>query len=312
MKSNNGFTLVELMVSIVLGLIIVAAGTQLFMTGLISVNLQKAMSEIQDNSNFGLNYIATDLRKANYNAEKSIVTGDTKFGGIVLSDKNFPNDLTGIPSAKLLTLAHAESTANQLTNKASDQLVIQYYVSEDVIDCEGNIVAADSMLIQRYFIDQGALKCDSGYYPRAMPTEKDKNNVVKPYVLTGFNSKAQILLKNVEYMHILLAVSEDNGAAGTNDQAALPKDGIAQKNLRYISIDNYPMTGSQPRIRGVQLGLLMKSSESVSGTKELEEKNKSTFRVLDEDVSLTTKDKKYLHQVVTQTIALRNALGASS
>ena len=311
---NEGFTLVELMVAIVLGLLIVAAATQLFITGQVSLNLQKAMADIQDNSNFGISYISSDLRKANYNAEKPLVTSTTKFGGIVIADTNFPSDLTSRPAATLLTSNASQSATGKLTDTASDQLTIQYYVAEDTIDCEGNNVVANSMIVQRYFIDGSDLKCDAGFYPFTKPIAKGTDGVVLPYVLNGLNANAQTIIKNVEYMRILLAVSEDNAAAGTGtgNQSALPVDAIAQKNLRYISISNYPTAGTLPRIRGVQLGLLMKANDSVSASKELEDKNKEAFRVLDQDVSLVTKDKKFLHQVVTQTIALRNALGASS
>lgn len=56
----------------------------------------------------------------------------------------------------------------------------------------------------------------------------------------------------------------------------------------------------------------MKANESVSSTTELVNKNKAAFRVLDTDVTLKTKDTRFLHEVVTQTIALRNAMGAAS
>ena len=307
MKKSNlkGFTLVELMVAIALGLLIVAAATQLFITGQVSLNLQKAMADIQDNSNFGINFIASDLRKANYGADQPIINSTTKNGGIVLSTDNFPNDLAGKPRVTLLSKAAVEEASSALTSTASDQLVVQYYTPENTIDCEGNNVLAGNFIVQRYFIDSGNLKCDSGQYL------KDKPTVTVTYALTGFGSNAQTILKNVEYMRILLAVSEDNDTA-TGSQSNLPVDGLAQKNLRYIGIGDYPATGSLPRIRGVQLGILMKANESVSSTTELVNKNKAAFRVLDTDVTLKTKDTRFLHQVVTQTIALRNAMGAAS
>ena len=66
MKNNNqhGFTLIELMIAIVLGLLITAAAIQLFITGQISINTQKGMAEIQESGNFGLRYITSDIRRA--------------------------------------------------------------------------------------------------------------------------------------------------------------------------------------------------------------------------------------------------------
>ena len=71
MKKNftslqQGFTLVELMVALVLGLLVTAAAIQLFITGQMSLNTQKGMADLQESGNFGLRYITNDLRKTNY------------------------------------------------------------------------------------------------------------------------------------------------------------------------------------------------------------------------------------------------------
>jgi len=55
--SQQGFTLIELMVSLVLGMIIVAAATLLFISGQKSFALQQGAADIQDNANFALNYM---------------------------------------------------------------------------------------------------------------------------------------------------------------------------------------------------------------------------------------------------------------
>ncbi|MCU4568579.1 PilW family protein [Acinetobacter radioresistens] len=95
-KNNQlGFTLVELMVSIVLGLLIVAAASQLFITGQTSLNLQRAMAEIQDNGNFGLNYLIQDIRKANLDAAQAVINDRNLYGGIVLTGlASYPASLT--------------------------------------------------------------------------------------------------------------------------------------------------------------------------------------------------------------------------
>lgn len=61
-KAQSGFTLIELMISLTLGLLIVAAAIQLFITGITSYKLQKAMAHIQDNASLGLNFIVDDIR----------------------------------------------------------------------------------------------------------------------------------------------------------------------------------------------------------------------------------------------------------
>ncbi|EXE97941.1 prepilin-type N-terminal cleavage/methylation domain protein [Acinetobacter sp. 1592897] len=66
LEKQQGFTLIELMVALALGLILVAAATQLFIGGILSSRLQKANAEIQDSGIFGLDYIIRDIRLVNY------------------------------------------------------------------------------------------------------------------------------------------------------------------------------------------------------------------------------------------------------
>ncbi|MFX5797395.1 prepilin-type N-terminal cleavage/methylation domain-containing protein, partial [Acinetobacter baumannii] len=80
---QQGFTLIELMVALALGLILVAAATQLFIGGILSSRLQKANAEIQDSGIFGLDYIVRDIRLVNYgNIINPQLNDTTPWGGI--------------------------------------------------------------------------------------------------------------------------------------------------------------------------------------------------------------------------------------
>ena len=80
---------------------------------------------------------------------------------------------------------------------------------------------------------------------------------------------------------------------------------------RYMSINEY-MTSStpHPRIVSVQFGVLARSLQSVSDAKSIKEGQ--SFLVLDQTVTVkkpATTAPKYVRQVISQTIALRNAIG---
>ena len=97
-KVQQGFTLVELMISIALGLIVVAAGLSLFINGLKSSKLQEGVLNIQDSGIFGLEYVADHVRLANYeNVENRSLHDQTPLGGVVFS--------TGIPGTANVNLA---------------------------------------------------------------------------------------------------------------------------------------------------------------------------------------------------------------
>ena len=174
--SQRGFTLIELMVSLALGLIIVAAATMLFIAGQKSFALQQGAADIQDNANFALNYMTKDIRMANLNAVTATMTASSANGGIVFSTTN----LAGISTANV-SKSEVSNTSN--VNVGSDQLVIQYLPTQAQIDsdsglfdCEGTQVTDASVyVIERYFVRQDdnlnsnetsatalALACDAG------------------------------------------------------------------------------------------------------------------------------------------------------
>ena len=81
-----GFTLIELIIALALGLIISAAALQLFTGGLITTRLQQASAELQDSGVFGLEYMAHDIRLANYgNINNPELTDTSSLSGIVLT-----------------------------------------------------------------------------------------------------------------------------------------------------------------------------------------------------------------------------------
>lgn len=335
---KNGFTLVELMISIVLGLLIVAAAIQLFITGQTSLNMQRSMADIQDNGNFGLNYLTLDFRKANLDAGNAVANDQTPYGGIVLTSITNrsvnPTTPTVVASANINYAVNVNllsrgagqtvgTTGNEWTgasntgNDKSDQLVIQYKPNQVGTDCEGNnITAADitagTYIVQRYFLRQDgtntqdlALACDAGRYTTS------KNLTHADYSGTlGYGGAGQIILRRVDYFHVLLGTSE-----GSFD---------SPNKFRYMSIKDYmditltvlaPAATSIPsprlRIQSIQIGMLVRASDSVGNDSNLRTRNASSFKVLDKDVTLAAnlQNGQYLRQVVSQAVAIRNGMG---
>ncbi|OTG96326.1 PilW family protein [Acinetobacter sp. ANC 3832] len=332
---QKGFTLIELMLSLTLGLIISAAAILLFLTGQKSLSMQQGTSDIQDNANFGLNYITKDLRLMNLNSTKSVMDDQTVLGGVVLTSSvnsvnigtaaapikvsNLSSTIVGTTAGLNFLSRSAESSSwSGLSNvkvggsdQASDQLTIQYMPQYRIenrgtistyvggYDCEGNelafpVAAGRQMVVQRYFLRVDvnksanepnqplALVCDAGTYPETG----------SPVAITGFGGAGEIIMKRVDHLRILLGVQNDNGR-------------------RYMSINDYMTSATpHPRIVSVQFGILARSLQSVNDAKSI--KDDQTFVVLDQTVSVkkpTTGAPKYIRQVISQTIALRNAIG---
>lgn len=190
-KAQAGFTLIELMIAIVLGLLIVAAASQLLVGGLVSSRLQQGAADAQDSGLFGLDYMAKDIRLANYGNIQNLILNDrVPWGGVVLTADTTASvaagTVTNLPAVRTSTsstafvpnglLTHGagdtvSATANQwqgLTRvnvsaaatgttptgsaSKSDQLTIQFIAPAAMTNCKGENVGVGDRVIQRYFL----------------------------------------------------------------------------------------------------------------------------------------------------------------
>lgn len=119
----KGFTLIELMIALVLGLLLSAAALTLYLTAQRSLSLQDGMGELQQNGIFGLGQLTYDLRHVNLNTPSTqIINTEIVGSGIIFNHNNLPSSLSGVDS-KLFSSFETQEGA---TNKNSDQLTIQY------------------------------------------------------------------------------------------------------------------------------------------------------------------------------------------
>lgn len=325
MNHISGFTLIELMISLTLGLIVTATAVLLLLTGQRSVAMQKGVAELQDNANFGLNYMTKDIRLTNLNTSIANINDKTLYGGVVIQYSNLPTDI--IENRLFSQSGEGLSNVEDDTGTAfkSDQLVIQYlpqYTIQDDeyvggFDCEGNEIryAKNENLriyVQRYFLREDinkvsnessslALACDAGYYQigsfhaavaatATSPAISATIPATAPTKIIGFGGGSQIIMKRVDHFRVLLGIQSTT-------------------THQYVSIKNYmAMTSPRPRILSIQLATLVRSTQSLGGDSAV--KTDQKFKLLDQTVKVkTSTDPKYIRQVVSQTIALRNALG---
>lgn len=327
---RRGFTIVELMVSITLGLLITAAAVQLFFSGQLGYIMQKGMADVQDNGTFGLRFVTYELRKSNY-GQMDKINDRLKNGGIVITSAqapllptvsalnhsnntiplNLPRTIVSsaqIPVSKsgLVTNARAADSASGLQTSiglGNDQLVMQFYADRNGIDCEGNSYTAGRFIVQRFFLREDiktsldphsalVLACEAGSYVSDESTTILRN-VKSPSVFGG--TVGQILMYRVDHFHYLLGISNESNTA----------------NKRYIAIEDYKKINEfpRPRINSIQIGVLVRSTESIGQSNLVSDEQE--FQVLDQVVQLKKAkgtNSKYLRQVVSQTIALRNGL----
>ncbi|MDO7539283.1 PilW family protein [Acinetobacter nosocomialis] len=324
LEKQQGFTLIELMVALALGLILVAAATQLFIGGILSSRLQKANAEIQDSGIFGLDYIVRDIRLVNYgNIINPQLNDTTPWGGIVLTGStatnnnnvNFvPNTGTNAYIADALLSRGAGDTVSTLNNQwmglsniqnssnatiQSDQLTIQFIAPSNMTNCEGVNVLAGDLVVERYFLrldnngssqQDYALACDANT-PSTTPT-------AQPTSVDGFGDAGQIILPRIDHFHVLLGAKN---AAGNFAYYTIPQYRVAAQAAR----DATP-TQLAPRILSIQISVLARSTNNAQN--KAVDPNQ-TFVMLDQTVHASDTSTRFLRRVYSTTIALRNAMG---
>lgn len=340
---QQGFTLVELMISLVLGLLISAAALQILYTNSLSSRIQNSGSTVVDTNTFGIDYLTRQIRKANYgilSSQSFFLNHQTPQGGIVLTSpddltkfgntvagKIVPSNLRGlsknnqlIPTTLLTRSASPLSGSNVKSGNtalASDQLTIQYKVAlDDQSDCQGRNVMKNDYVIERYFVRDGGLACASAIYTYdEILAKKDTSNqnainidkYTKPDKTAGTSNLAdngEIIIPNVDYFRVLLGVSN------SKDFSTNPSN----YQLTYMAVPT-PVTtaNTEPfpslidkRIVNIQIALLVRSDNSVTAA------SNPSFDILDK-VGLTLNDASKndgkMRRVLQTTVFLRNARG---
>ncbi|MEJ5204875.1 PilW family protein [Acinetobacter junii] len=312
-RYTSGFTLMELMIALALGLLIVAAGLAVFLSSQRSLNLQSGMSELQQNANFGMSLVTHDLRHTNLNTASSHrVNNYTNGSGIIFKKENLPTALqaTANLEAEFVTLQNKD-TDN--TTGTSDRLTIQYTpATSTIFNCEGVQVtnASSKTIVQRYYVAESpqqvtgeptsySLYCDAAYYDGTG--------------MTGLDTDAQQIIQRVDAFKVRLGVKNPSG------------------QLRYMTINEYITAMNTIRaacatpidenicsktylnVVSMDIGILSRSTGTIGADANLN--TQTSFNVAGTPVTLSGNvavNKRYLRQAVNQVVAIRNTLGASS
>ena len=121
---QRGFTLVELMVAMVIGLILTLAALQLFLTNQRTFALQQALAELHEDGQMVTRYMAADIRQAGRGSAGAIPP-------VVVADSS---------------------------NGANDVLSIHYW---GTATCAGDEYAGETEIQNTYSVSNGVLQCRS-------------------------------------------------------------------------------------------------------------------------------------------------------
>lgn len=290
-SSIAGFTLIELMISLVLGLLISAAVMQVYLVNTRTITVQQSASEVQDSSIFAMQSIEEHLRLANLGNPIDYITDTTDHGGIVLTQANLGASNT--TDAKFFTIDASTGPSN-IDGKPSDQLVIQYknITPHAMYDCEGEEInpGSSDWVVERYFVrdisnSKTATTKDLALACSAGRVDTDGN------ITDSFEDNGAIIVTAVDQFKILLGVQ-----AAVDELTYLPPS-------VYLDIE-LPTKGQKPAITGVKLGMIVRSSTPLITDTDADE-----FTLLGSEHALIDDDsrKKYYRRSYESTVLLRSA-----
>lgn len=313
---QHGFTLVELMISLVLGLLVSAAAIQIYMVSVRTGTTQSGAADLQDVSIFGIQGLEKELRIANLGSTTTLntttpgISNNTPDAGIVLSQANVMGVSATTFGDNLLTrTGNADNPATtgngwkgvSGTNQQSDQLTIQYtnITGSDQVDCESFTVSVDAKVIERYFLkavtDSNSnvigysLRCDAGRVDHAgtgilaaAPASEDTP------AIPGFGDAGQEVMTNIDQFKVLLGVQSPAGQLSYLSPAI------------YNSLETTSPIYRAP-IVAVKVGIIARSAKPIVASNI-----PTTFSLFGVN-NVVANNTSYLRRTYESTTMLRNA-----
>jgi type IV pilus assembly protein PilW len=292
--SESGFTLIELMISLVLGLLISAAVIQVYIINMRTITIQQSASEVQDSTIFAMQSLEEHVRLANLGNPVTNINSLTKNGGVVLTGNNIGD--AAYANTGYFTVSAGQTgaagtngwTGASNMDKASDQLTIQYKNStgQSLYDCEGTEIVSGSAdwVVERYFVRE--TKADQTAAVKELGLACDAGRVTEAGAVSGFGDNGEIIISAIDQFKILLGTMTDIS------------------KMTYMPAKTYLTLTNKPDITTIKLGVVIRSS-----TPLLSSTDKDSFMLLDETNTLKTDSsrRKFYRRAYESTVLLRNA-----
>lgn len=211
-RKESGFTIIELMVAVTIGLLVTLIVMQAYLSGLGSQQAQTDLSRVQESSRFAFDLLARSIRKAGYKNPVALGAG--------FCDGSAGQRLAMTNDAANVTLG---GTTYTILN-SSDILRVRYYgegigaADGTIVDCLGNAIAANVQVEDVFFV------------------AADGSNDGEPtlYCFAGGSATVQPLIPGIESMQLLYG--DDNNADGTIDRYVPASLVATANNVRSITI----------------------------------------------------------------------------
>lgn len=333
MNAQKGFTLIELMIAMVIGLILVAAVAQVYVMAIRTGTTQRAAAGILDANVFGLQSVERSLRMSGLGMSETS-TANSLCSGIVVNanDTNCfeglggtsgTNPFQGLDKVKLLTSNDTGIRTQGTPSHEMPQLTIQYRAPVDMRDCEGRLAlgprkvtanvpsktpdaqgltAVDGqVIIERYFVKTTSngleLRCDAGRYViENITTEAPQTDPDK--------QAAAITTSGVRGLG-----NDDSLVVAGIDDFDVQLGVKTGNDIQYLNIKDAITAHASSPIVSVRLAILAKGSVATPKG----DVSNDTYTIFDREMRYpadATTGKQFIRRTYESTVMLRNARGS--
>lgn len=272
MKRVKGFSLVELMISLALGLVISGAIIQVLVSSSVTNKLNQAVAQVQESGR----YITSRLSSEFYEIGRydTIVASIDDSVDTVAEAGFIENKPIGLAGD---FVSNTTLGSTQASSGANDVLVVNLLASTDCTGSKHGYAAGDEFhVVNRYYVSGNEFRC-TGYDGRVLRGLKTQS--VSPNTVT--------LLDNVSNFQLQYGVSDV--AENSNGQA-----------ITYVTADRLAALRAQnQQVVALRWAILLKSYQN-----QVQQTSAPTFALLNENQ--VTLDSTHYYQVFTKTVSLRN------
>lgn len=268
-STGVGSTLVELLISLLLGSLVVISATELLLVhGKINKFLF-SQSNIQENGRFSLYFLTYDLRMAGHSLTESIEPIDW--------EKTLDGGKDGL-------------------TKDNDELALMRISTNDDYNCLGSPVAPGTLVQSHYYISEEKLLCAADYWIYSDDPGSDLEH----------KEFTQTIIEGVESFQVLYGVGLQKGIQGTDTYESGRQYVEAYVDASTANTENVQIQSVQFAVLLKDDRLLFLSAKDGEGDSESEgdPKKESEVKVLDRTYELD--ESSSMRRLFQATVRLRN------
>lgn len=272
-KQQSGFTLIELMISMSIGLVISAAIIQIMVSNSVTEKLNRAVASTQESGRYIMARLTDELMMVGlYDSISPDLNNDVDTAEEESFVRNNPVPLPGDFSDRL------SLGAQQGSDGANDTLVVSLQGTEDCRGYSLGYVDEEFYVVNEYFVSDGKLKCRGfdGRVVRGLKTAEDHNG-----------HASVTILDDVMSFQVNYGIADPSN----NDGQSVP--------VQYVDASQLDAAfAANQFVVSIRLAIVIKGEGDISLDKN------ASFKLLNES-SINAPDKG-LYKAFETTVTLRN------